>query len=1115
MRPVRLDMNGFAGFREPTIVDFTEADYFALVGPTGSGKSTIIDAMTFALYGTAPRWGRANGIKDALAPTANRCAVRLIFDVGGTRYAVAREVRRIGKAIQQKNVVLERFVDPNAAGGPDDAIDVIAGEIKETSEKIQNLLGLSFDDFCQCVVLPQGRFAQFLHAKPGERQDILLKLLGAEQYETIGAVARERASLAKQKADLLETQAEELLAGATRETEEAARAREQELAELAAATDRAVPVINQATRGVEDAIADLATLNREHEQLEAIRVPADVGDLQTALGEATVAVDQATAAEAAATRADNQAREAMATGPDRRAVERLLDLWGEHRRLASQKDAVIKAAQDAEDTEATAATAVEQAEEIRDQAFATRDTAAKAQSHASSAHQLLLDRRKLLGDVTLPAGVEDLVTRERLAREQLARAAAQRAEAETAEEAAREALTNAPADGPLRQALADLEEHGQTVTRLERLRGEQAASQAEIAQEMRLLTAAEERYETTVKRLAAARDAAAAATLRPHLVAGQPCPVCEQDVAALPRPLEAPAVEAATADERAALQVVEQTQSELDAAKRTEVQKGAVVHTVEERLQHLDALLDKTLAGRPRDPDVLKTELARLDRLRDALGGAVQQLRESRLVENNAISAMKDLDAEVATAWTRLRVVHGQLLAHGVPTDVDGSDLRGAWSTITQWVDGQMVTLATGELPTSRVLLTAAEHKAGETQAALDNAQTDLRKARAEHTATLKHAEQASATCRHLTDRLTELDAELSGRLTAEQAQVQVQQCAALEAAAQAASVLLRQAREHRDEAEKIRAERDRRANSARQQLRSARDPLVRFGAPQLDDTDVAAAWQTLHSWAEEECSRRAQNRPDAEERVASAEAAQKASVDGLLAQLIEHHVDPAAHGIDVSPKADPISIRQTVAVLFERAQAETRVIVKNRQSAEALAQQIKATREEQHVAELLARLMRANNFPQWLASAALDDLVERASASLRELSAGQFDLTHQDGEFYVIDHTDADATRTVRTLSGGETFQASLALALALSAQVSTVAAQGTAKLDSLFLDEGFGSLDLDSLEVVAETLENLAHGDRMVGVVTHVAALAERAPIRYRVSRANGTSVVVREGA
>jgi exonuclease SbcC len=114
----------------------------------------------------------------------------------------------------------------------------------------------------------------------------------------------------------------------------------------------------------------------------------------------------------------------------------------------------------------------------------------------------------------------------------------------------------------------------------------------------------------------------------------------------------------------------------------------------------------------------------------------------------------------------------------------------------------------------------------------------------------------------------------------------------------------------------------------------------------------------------------------------------------------------------------------------------------------------------------------------------------------------------------FVIDHTDADSRRSVRTLSGGETFQASLALALALSSQMSALAAAGAARLDSIFLDEGFGTLDPETLEVVATTLETLAQGQRMVGVITHVAALAERVPVRFMVSRDARTSSVTREG-
>jgi exonuclease SbcC len=164
-------------------------------------------------------------------------------------------------------------------------------------------------------------------------------------------------------------------------------------------------------------------------------------------------------------------------------------------------------------------------------------------------------------------------------------------------------------------------------------------------------------------------------------------------------------------------------------------------------------------------------------------------------------------------------------------------------------------------------------------------------------------------------------------------------------------------------------------------------------------------------------------------------------------------------------------------------------------------------------VAKLLGQLLRADGFERWLLTSALDVLVVDASATLLELSGGQFELTHDGKDFAVVDHADADSTRPVRTLSGGETFQASLALALALSAQLAGLAA-GTARLDAIVLDEGFGTLDDATLDVVASTLESLtAGGERMVGVVTHVGALAERVPVRFAVSRTAEGSTVERQ--
>src|SRR6266851_710259 len=81
MRPVRLLLDGFGSYRQVAEADFSDVDFFALVGPTGSGKSTLIDGLCFALYGTVPRWEKENAIADALAPAANACRVWLAFGV--------------------------------------------------------------------------------------------------------------------------------------------------------------------------------------------------------------------------------------------------------------------------------------------------------------------------------------------------------------------------------------------------------------------------------------------------------------------------------------------------------------------------------------------------------------------------------------------------------------------------------------------------------------------------------------------------------------------------------------------------------------------------------------------------------------------------------------------------------------------------------------------------------------------------------------------------------------------------------------------------------------------------------------------------------------------------
>jgi exonuclease SbcC len=140
--------------------------------------------------------------------------------------------------------------------------------------------------------------------------------------------------------------------------------------------------------------------------------------------------------------------------------------------------------------------------------------------------------------------------------------------------------------------------------------------------------------------------------------------------------------------------------------------------------------------------------------------------------------------------------------------------------------------------------------------------------------------------------------------------------------------------------------------------------------------------------------------------------------------------------------------------------------------------------------------------------SGALNDLVSGANELLGQLSGDGYSLhSDESGNFSIVDHRNADEMRSVSTLSGGETFLVSLALALSLA---ETLAAKGGSGLDAIILDEGFGTLDDESLDTVASVLEELTGRGLMVGVITHVKELAARAPVRYEVRReARGAAV------
>src|SRR5664279_4065173 len=1095
MRPRLLELDGFASFREPASVDFTDTDYFVLVGPTGSGKSTVIDAMAFALYGTVPRWNDKRMVMYALAPTAVRGTVRLVFDADGVRYVAARELRRTKQGVQVKSARLERLLDPTATGALSDETEVLASDSQVTAA-VEELLGLTFENFCQCVVLPQGEFAEFLRAKGSDRRNILMKLLGAELYQQIGREANSRAALAAERSKVLAEQIA-VLGDATAESQASAADRASALRALAGRVDEVLPRLTAATAERQRAQQRCEQLAAELQMLRTVRRPDGVAAVDAALSRAQRALQQARNEETAAESADTASRDRLAVAPDRGPLEQARRRHAEHAQVLAEipaasliVDAAVQGLDEAARTRVYAIAALE----------AARDREGSAIGHVRAAGddvERLENERAALAAVVVPDRLGDLDRRAKAAAEALAGAAEQLVVAEQQDITARDALAATPPRAPLQKALdllRELDEAAAALPALQRTR-KLTAAKHEAAQAARAVaTVAVDAARLAQDELAVTDRAAA---LRPHLAVGGACPVCEQTVATLPPPLHAPQLDAAATAVREAEMVLRAARAAETSAGNAEATASAQLSAATAQVGRLTAALD----GGPTDAAVIRETLCGLDVLEADARVAGAALTRARAAHLAAQGATRGLHGEVAALRAALRTARDPLVPFGAPP-LDDTDLLDAWTGLAGWAQLQADARATAVIGarTTAARALRAEAAARKAFAAAEAASASADTA---HTQAVGSHQGAATALAGLERRRVELATALSGAPSDTDARELLAGLDDLATAARGTDTALRAARV-RAGAEEQSLTRD--AAAVWQVLRATRDQLVGLGAPELSDGSALSGWTALLSWAGGQADERAAALPGAQDAVLSAAQHQEETSTLLTDEF-------AALDVLLPPGELDGTAPVAAAAALTQARADLARIEDRRKQAADWATALDAAQTDQRVAKLLGDLLRSNKFPEWLETAALDTLVIDASVNLAELSGGQFELTHRKGEFYVIDHADADSLRSVRTLSGGETFQASLALALALSAQLSSLAAGGAAQLDSIFLDEGFGTLDAATLETVAETLENLANGDRMVGVITHVGALAERIPVRFVVHRDQRTSSVARE--
>jgi exonuclease SbcC len=290
------------------------------------------------------------------------------------------------------------------------------------------------------------------------------------------------------------------------------------------------------------------------------------------------------------------------------------------------------------------------------------------------------------------------------------------------------------------------------------------------------------------------------------------------------------------------------------------------------------------------------------------------------------------------------------------------------------------------------------------------------------------------------------------------------------------------------EQARKRLADRER---DAMRELQNARDRLAGLEPPPLTFDDPAIDWKTLIAWAADRATAMAHARAGAESRQAEAVARLEVRTDEINARFA---------ALDIRTDGRPF--RDAAVDALTQATAGLDQIQRSRLEASRLTIERETVSGVQDVAALVVTLLRNTNFRRWLLDEVFAALVAGANIRLADLTKGQYSLDTSKGDFEVIDNLSAGNRRSVRTLSGGETFLVSLGLALALADQVAETSV-GSVRLESIFLDEGFGSLDAETLDVVGSVISELGASGKTVGIVTHVAELAEQMPVRYEIGK------------
>lgn len=1076
MRPLKLTLSAFgpyAGRTELQMEQLGSAGLYLISGDTGAGKTTLFDAITFALYGEASGSSREPGMfRSKYAGPETPTEVELIFSYGGKVYQIRRNPEYLRPARRGGGQTLQRAEAELTL--PDGRL---VTRVREVNQAVKEIIGLDYQQFSQIAMIAQGDFLKLLLADTRERQGIFRDIFHTGPYQVFQEKLKGEAGKLRTECDRARSSVAQYIQGiqCPEDSPLASRAEQARSGELPAAEVQELfsELLQEDEEGRKALEAETGKLDREVEEVHALlaqaeeRKKAEIRLQETEKSRKSVCEKLALA--------EQMVEEEEKKKPLREELSRKAAvLRGElprYEELEEQRKVCRQQEQEAEEAAGKQRQAEGELEEQIRELQERKEEQASLEQSGERAGQLKLERQQAENRKRQLRDLAEQVRQRNTLKDALEQAGRE------AEQLRRNCLE---LDRQREQLTAEAETLGKEFQSLEdaagekeKLSGERTRLERELGELGRLRDALDE-YGISREKLEAARAAYRRAAERAEeagqvyrsrnrafldeqagilaetLAEGEPCPVCgsREHPAPAEKSLEAPA-EVQVEEARAAF---EKAQGLAEKASRQAGElKGSVLAQEETLLEQMKPY------GEPSAPEQ-----------------AGEQLKAAEEIRRKAMARLETAEKENREKLARREQLRRKLQEQEqrrekLEKEKEGASRRlqeaeGRKKNLEGQLEGQEDSLDRG----FRELGAHLSHEEAEEFLAEESRRADRELVRLGQL--LQEEETKLARKKELSTLIPEKEREK------ERTEKQISQWKQKRAEAESRSLLAG------EQAERLKAGLTWESREqAEQQIRS-----------------FQAEGQTLEQTLEE-----AKENRDTAARNLSA-------LEGRIRQLREL--------LEQSGEIDGSVQENRKALLTERREELLRAqkvlharITANRQALEHMEQrsaELQKLEEKWAFVQSLSNTANGNlvgkekiMLETYIQMTYFDRIIRRANLRFLVMSGGQYELKRrreasgsrsQSGlELDVIDHYNG-TERSVRTLSGGESFQASLSLALGLSDEVQSSA--GGIRLDTMFVDEGFGSLDEESLQQAVRALSSLTEGNRLVGIISHVGELKEK---------------------